>query len=708
MRELCWIWLPKEAYANEQATIYSGFADKTKGNYTVAEFKREYRFDKRIRSVRLNFSGDTFFELYINGEFVATGPPCVGGDFLENDAPRKHFYYYTTENEYTECGSLCFFARVRMMPVQICEYSMGKGGFALSANITFEDGSSSDVGTDEDWLVRKNGAFICPGAFDNSVLPDEFTRAEVVDDVWNACEAPVPVRSEREIFAEKGGTVRLGPHETKKTILSFDKIWSGFVAVKAKTRGSLKITVTCRELDEERPVSETLTFSSDGQYRGSTLQSAGNLAVELTNASEYPSEATVSYITTHYPVYEEANTVTDSDDVNAVLQTCKHTLKICRQTHHLDSPRHCEPLACTGDYYIESLMTPFSFGDMRLSEFDLIRTANMLEDYDGRMFHTSYSLIFVKMLYDVFMLTGNYELLKRCEGGLELLLKRFERYVGAGGLVENPPDYMFVDWIFIDGFSMHHPPKALGQTCLNAYYYEALKCAEKIYMRLEKSERAKECARKAKVLRVAVNNKLFDKEKRIYFDGSLTPEGEERLGEWLPENAKKRYYLKHSNILAAAFGLADDELAVELVDKIMSDEIEGEYQPYFAHYLFEAIYRLGLRDRYTVKLLERWIDPIKKCSKGLVEGFIAPDATYRFDHSHAWGGSPLYSLPKALSGLEILAPGMSELALDPSLLCFNKATVELFTPSGKLIVQMEKGKTPKITAPDNIKIRLRS
>lgn len=160
--------------------------------------------------------------------------------------------------------------------------------------------------------------------------------------------------------------------------------------------------------------------------------------------------------------------------------------------------------------------------------------------------------------------------------------------------------------------------------------------------------------------------------------------------------------------MAAAFGLADDELAVELVDKIMSDEIEGEYQPYFAHYLFEAIYRLGLRDRYTVKLLEQWIDPIKKCSKGLVEGFIAPDATYRFDHSHAWGGSPLYSLPKALSGLEILAPGMSELALDPSLLCFNKATVELFTPSGKLIVQIEKGKTPKITAPENIKIRLRS
>ena len=30
--------------------------------------------------------------------------------------------------------------------------------------------------------------------------------------------------------------------------------------------------------------------------------------------------------------------------------------------------------------------------------------------------------------------------------------------------------YMFVDWIEIDGLSLHHPPKALGQTCLNLFY----------------------------------------------------------------------------------------------------------------------------------------------------------------------------------------------------------------------------------------------
>ena len=53
---------------------------------------------------------------------------------------------------------------------------------------------------------------------------------------------------------------------------------------------------------------------------------------------------------------------------------------------------------------------------------------------------------------------------------LILLLERFERYIGENGIIEYPPDYMFVDWLAPDGISMHHPPKALGQTCLNMFY----------------------------------------------------------------------------------------------------------------------------------------------------------------------------------------------------------------------------------------------
>ncbi|MDY5933739.1 MAG: hypothetical protein SPJ31_00400, partial [Oscillospiraceae bacterium] len=114
--------------------------------------------------------------------------------------------------------------------------------------------------------------------------------------------------------------------------------------------------------------------------------------------------------------------------------------------------------------------------------------------------------------------------------------------------------------------------------------------------------------------------------------------------------------------------------------------------------------RYGLRDSYTLPVIQRWKAPVEECSKGLVEGFIPPEPTYSFDHSHAWGGTPLYSLPKALLGLEILKPGMCEISLSPSLLGLDEAKVELLTPFGKLTCKMKKGQEPEITHPKEISV----
>ena len=190
-----WIWLPSDKYPNGQKTIYSAFMDSEKGNFTVAEFCRAYSFDKEVRRAELRFSGDTDFRLYLNGEFVATGPAAVGGDFLGNDNPRPDFY--ATEIEvFPNAKNLEFFAQVKMMPVKICEYSKGHGGFMLSARLTFADGSVSVVATDKTWQARQNLAYYEPYCFDSRIGQDSFVSAEEIDDMWHAKTAPIPPRSE--------------------------------------------------------------------------------------------------------------------------------------------------------------------------------------------------------------------------------------------------------------------------------------------------------------------------------------------------------------------------------------------------------------------------------------------------------------------------------------------------------------------------------
>lgn len=699
-----WIWLPHEQYPNNQTTVYSPYDKHTEGNYTVAEFKRNYKFEKEIASVKLRFSGDTELQLFCNGEILATGPVPVGGDFLGNDRPRSNFYAAEMEF-YPNSDTLDFFARVKMMPSVICEYSKGHGGFMLTGHVIFKDGSKALIMTDPTWQVRKNGAYTAPGKYDGRIQPESYVDAEVIDNIWNTTTAPIPVREEVVLRPMENNVITVAAQEEKTVTLEFDMIYAGFILLKAKAKGTVSVGVHCKETDEEGS-RETIIFGGNDTYRSFALHSVGKYELTIKNESDAEAEITAELADTYYPVQKVSKTTTNDKELNKVLDVCRHTLKYCRQLHHLDSPRHCEPLACTGDYYVESLMTAFSYGDMRLAEFDIVRTAELLRNNDGRMFHTTYSLIWVMMLYDVYSFTGNKELLKDCEDALYLLLKRFETYIGENKIIDNPPDYMFVDWIYIDEISMHHPPKALGQTCLNMFYYGALGNAAKVYEALGEEAMAKDCLEKRQVLGEAINELLYDKEKGMFFEGLNTPSPEHMLYKYLPQNVEKRYYLKHSNILAAYVGVCEKKQAQELLRKVMRDEIQGDYQPYFAHFLLEAIYRNDFRDEYTLQVVEKWKAPIAECEKGLVEGFLPPEPAYSFDHSHAWGGTPLYSLPLALMGLRIIEPGLKELEVHPSLLGLSEAKVELPTPYGDVVLEMKAGEAPILTHPEEIKVNM--
>lgn len=688
-----WIWLPAKEYESNQTTYFNPLGKrKPEGNYTVCRLTKKYKFNCMVSRVEITSSADTAFLLLANDKAQLRGPAYSGGDFLDNDSPRRDYYSIKTSFDINE-PYIDFCAYVRMMPYHLCEYSKGQGGFYLSGTAYLENGETVELFTGESWDIQLLNSYTSPRFFDARVQNSPVVSAEIKTDIWQAETASILPCVHNALGTY---SVEVKNEKATKTI-KYDRIYAGYFKLSARTSEGLRVKITPFEVDVKQKAIECI-FTEDDTYYSLELNSLGGFDIEADGCGEVE----ITFEDSHYPVFSQAKIQTSDKDLNTLMEICAHTLKYCRQLHHLDSPLHCEPLACVGDYYIEMLMTRYSFGEYSLCEFDLERIARTIKWRNGIYFHTTYSLIWVKMLYECYMQTGNSGLLQSSREALDLLLNAFDGYKGENGLVENPPSFMFIDWLFPDGISTHHPPKALGQSCLNMFYYGALCYAEKIYRVLGLDGTI--FKDKAKKLKGAILDQLYDKQRGLFFEGLNTKTPENMVHQYLPENVEKRYYRKHANILACYFGIVEGKDAESLLERVYTDTSLGEVQPYFMHFWFEAVYKNGLCEKYTLSLLEGWKKSLRECPKGLPEGFYPPEPSYKFDYSHAWGGTPLYSLPQAICGLEILEPAYKKIRLKVQDLGLDSYYIELPTPYGNVVVEKLNGQSANIKVPNGIEL----
>ncbi len=700
-----WIWLDPKKYPELQQCPISCVNGAQRKFYCMAEFRKEYNFSCDIVKADIRISADTTFRLICNGEFVGIGPVGAGGDF-GSDKPMPWHYANQYCVEFSG-NHLEFFVQVQLSPVVLCEWSQGHGGLYLEAEILLENGNKCHVITDESWMARKNGAFCNPYQYDARVCPDEWTPAVLTEPIWALRDAPIPMLSFQTVYPLEAREYVVAAGDTREISMEFDRIYAAYLLLEQESAGLCRFEVHFRETAGEDSAPEKIVLNGNSLYRGFQMHSVGALDIRVENLNDFPVSIRPALAFSCYPVEQQGRFRCSDPALNQIWEVCKWALQICRQTIHLDSPRHQEPLACTGDYYIESLMTVFTFGDMRLAKLDIIRTADRLVSMDGWMFHTTYSLIWVQMLWDVYRFTGDQELLTTCIPALRCLMKRFHSYTDPAGIIVNAPNYMFVDWMVVDGYSMHHPPMALGQTCMNAFYYGALRTAEKVLQEVGGEENlafAKTISMRADRVKENFASYFYDEKEGLFFDGQNTPQPE--LPPWRPANISGRYFSRHSNALAVLYGLCSPEQSRRILDTIFTREDLLDVQPYFMHFVLEAVWKAGLFSRYGLELIRRWIPMVEACSKGLQEGWYKPEEGYSFDYSHAWGGTPAYQLPAHLLGLEILEPGWKHIRLVPRLFGLEWAEISVPTPFGMLYCRLEKDKDPVLSIPSEIKAEI--
>ena len=666
---------------------------------TVTEYHRLYTFPSPIRRATLTVTADVSFLLFDHGAPVGQGPMVAGGDIFHDDVlPHGYPTTFVLEN----LPALDLTVLVVGAFLKQADFSSGASGLSLYGAVELMDGSFLAIRTDESWQVRRasgyrvSPAYNAPYEYDGTLPLPPFGEVEYFSSRWRAADARIPT-----VVEETVRPLRREEGEDSYTLL-YDRIYSAYLDFENTASHPITFRAVTQELPNQEVAVGTLTLAPHERHRALKMYSVGGVRIE----GEDCENVKVSLQYTHYPYGEGGEFSTSDEGLNTLYDVAKHTLHICRQSWHLDSPRHQEPLGCMGDYYIETLMAATADGDMRLSHRDLVRTAELLVHNGGDTFHTSYSLIWVNWLESVYQFTGDLSLLSECKAGLCALFDRFATWHGPLGLLEFAPDYMFLDWQTADGYSLHHPPMALGQTALCAFYAAALAAGARLFDAMGEDALAHRAREKREKLERALWEHLYSEQDEAFLSGFAGDRGR-KPSRWLPENPDKTYVTLHANVLCVWAGIVKGEEGARLLRRVLSDESLPDYQPYFGHFVLDAARRVGLTSSEIRPIWDRFVKMAQDCPLGLAEGWLTPPTGYGFDHSHAWGGTPVFQMPVTLLGLCIEEAGMKHISLCPDLMGLSYCHVEIPVPDGRLSVELAEGEPPHIRHPEGITVTLR-
>lgn len=705
-----WLTMNTERYP-EFAEVPATFFVSCERRFFAAEFAKTVVVPHGKSPVaHICVFGDTKYRLSVNGNVLGVGPAAAGGDYANTKPMPKQYYdrydlALTDENPDESKGiTLDILAEVQTPGIVQTDYSRGRGGFIFSCAVTYEDREPFVIVSDASWRARRNTRYTECHICDLTRPLPKWEKPETITDKrapWNLTFADIPMPERETIVPVRTDvTDNIGERVTRS---GFDRIYSAYVTVRVDNRSDKPagIKVVSAEYSPSPELNHTFYITvptGESVYTDLVMRSVG----EVVAVSPEDVSVDISLIYQHYPVDRKNTGVFEcSDDkLTNIWRLGRDTLEMCRQTLHLDSPLHQETLGCVGDYMIESVMTHATFGDMRLTRLDLMRISDYIRMNGGVMFHTAYSLLFPTMLLDYYRFTGDTRTVMELLPTVDTLFARFRTYM-KGGVISCPPDYMFIDWARIDGFNLHHPPMALGQTALNAFYQRALTDAAELYSVSGDGKKAAVCEKKANRHRKNCRVRFYNRYLGVYGDGGSAPEYVYPPTTWLPENPEKAYHSRHANILAVWSGLITGGAADSLLRRILTeDTLDGytdiDIQPYFMHYLLEIVRERGMFPVYGLRLIHMWDKQLNDSPKGLKEGWNE----FVGDNSHAWGGTPTWQLTMAFSGFRMLEPGFARFSLSPSLLGLRYMRVAIPTPNGLIDIRMESGKETVITLPD--------
>jgi hypothetical protein len=637
----------------------------------AAWLRKEVTLADAPQKVAAWLTADVKYQLYINGRLVARGPVDQGGDFA-GGGTRRWFYDYRDLTSFFSQGKNVIAAKVYRKGTFGSVVSRGKPGFLFEAEITSPGKDKLTVKSDTTWRA------LAVPVIQSQLVPEfndaTWSVATVVPDVW----APLVASEIPPLMEARYPVARIEGLPDNKTFTNdgsfkvvFERVLSGFPNLKVKGGKGAQISIQSHN-------AMTLTLSGGEQTIEYPFMDeiVPSYTVGVSNVTEPLEIQDAGAVFTSQPVEYKGAFESSDDGLNRIWKVSRWAVQICLQTHHLDSPNHQEPISDPGDYVIESMVNHYAFAQPWLARQDIRKFAWVLKDENYHNFHTSYSLAWLQLLMDYYDYTGDRSLVVEMAPYVHELLDTYASWRGKNGIISEAPNYMFMDWVKIGGFEVHHPPAVIGQGYLTAFYYHGLEMAARVATMTGDEARVQKYAHLREEIATAFNRELWVADKGLYRDGkpfqtSVPP------GEWLPADKDIETFSPHVNVLAVLYDLAPKAQQAAIVEKVLSEKPLNT-QPWFMHWVFQAIDHAGLFDKYGTDQMRRWeIVPETQSFREMWNGG---------DLSHGWCSTPLVQLSARVLGVTPAAPGFETIAIRPELCDLTWAKGSVPTPHGEVVV----------------------
>jgi hypothetical protein len=332
------------------------------------------------------------------------------------------------------------------------------------------------------------------------------------------------------------------------------------------------------------------------------------------------------------------------------------TISICAQDYLL-SDAYYEQMQYTGDSRVHNLSLLTLSGDDRLTrnaliQFDQSRIPEGLTyACYPNPFHLiipSYSLIWIDQLHDYMMWKDDKAFISQFELGIGNVLYWFEQKMQPNGLIGK------MDWWGALAWPRHYnngePPGIYegNNTLYTLHYAYTLRHAADISDYLGKPEQANKYRSRADEICVAVNNLCKNS------DGFYT------------ESSENKQVSQITNLLAILAEAVKGDEARQLMQKLLEPKDWFGQVDLFLHlYLFEAMNKTGLQDKFMTDLTE-WQLMKERGMSGFAEVPLEWGEENQRSECHPWSSAPNYFFFRTVCGIEPTSVGHKTIEIAPA------------------------------------------